>query len=208
MSQFVKHRKGWETVVCVATGPSLTVEQAELLKAPRAAGRIKVLGVNCAYQRAELDTLLAVDLQWWKRYHADVKARCPDVETVSQDASAHKQFQLTTRVRGSARKGLGTHEIHTGGNGGHAAVNLAFLWGARRIILLGYDMKLGPNGERHYHADHPAPCIQTQLFEAWIRRFESTAKDLKRMGVEVLNTTPGSALPWFPMADLAAALAT
>lgn len=204
--RFVKHRPGWETVVVVATGPSLTVEQCEQLKAPRAAGHIKVLGVNCAYQRAELDALYACDLMFWKTYIRDIRDRCPGLELVTQDASAHKTYNLTTRVRGSARDGLGHHEIHTGSNGGHAAVNLAYLWGARRIILLGYDMKTGPNGERHWHADHPRPCIQTQLFDQWIRRFKSTAADLENVGVSVCNCTPGSALPWFPKTSLEAAL--
>lgn len=200
--RFVKHRPGWETVVCVATGPSLTVEQCEQLKAPRAAGHIKVIGVNCAYQRAELDALLAVDLQFWKKYHRDIKQRCPGLELVTQCASSHKQFGLTTRIRGSARDGLGTHEIYTGGNGGHAAVNLAYLWGARKVMLIAYDMKLGPDGQRHFHPDHPAPCIQTQLFAHWIHRFQSTAKDLARLGVDVVNCTPGSALPWFRMSTI------
>ncbi len=192
--------------MCVATGPSLTVEQAEQLKAPRAAGRIKVLGVNCAYQLVELDALIAVDLMWWKKYHADVKARCPGLETVTQDASAHKQFGLTTRIRGSARDGLGTEEIRTGGNGGHAAVSLAFLFGAKKILLVGFDMRLGPNGEKHFHQDHPKPCIQTQLFSQWRKRFESTARDLKKLNIEVVNCTPGSALEWFPMSTIEEAL--
>lgn len=203
-----KHRPGWETVVCVATGPSLTVEQCEQLKAPRAAGHIKVIGTNCAYQCAELDALIAVDGNWWKNYIRDVRQRCPDLELVTQDAQAHKTYALTTRIRGSAREGLGTHEIHTGSNSGHAAVNLAYLWGARRIILLGYDMKAGRNGEKHFHPDHPRTCIQQQLFAQWIKRFESTAKDLERLGVAVWNCTPGSALPWFQRNEIGQLLAS
>lgn len=201
-----KHRPGWGTVVVVATGPSLTVEQCEQLKAPRAAGHIKVIGVNCAYQRAELDALLAVDLQFWKTYIRDIRQRCPDLELVTQDASAHKTYALTTRIRGSARDGLGITELHTGQNSGHTAVNAAFLFGARRIILLGFDMRLGPGGERHFHGDHPKNCVQSQLFDAWIRRFESTSKDLKRLGVDAVNATPGSALHWFRRATLEEAL--
>lgn len=203
-----KRRPGWETVVCVAGGPSLAEWQCDALKTPKAMGWVKVIGVNNAYQYGNLwlDALLAVDLQWWKKHHADVKKRRPGLELVTQCASSHKQFALTTRIRGSARDGLGTHEIHTGGNGGHAAVNLAYLWGAKRIILLGYDMKLGPRGEKHWHPDHPAPCIQTQLFDHWIKRFESTAKDLERLGVQVWNATPDSALPWFDRCDIEQAM--
>lgn len=208
MTRTVKLREGWETVVCVASGPSLSAEQLEPVRLAREAGRVRVVGVNNTYRLAPwVDVVFAVDLLWWKKHHADVKARAPRAETVTQDASAHKQFDLRTRIRGAASDGLGMHEIHTGGNGGHAAVNLAYLWGAKRIVLLGYDMKLGPNGERHWHADHPAPCIQTQLFDHWIRRFESTARDLKKLGIEVLNCTPGSALPWFKRCTIDEALA-
>lgn len=203
-----KPRAGWETVVCVAGGPSLSEYQVDELKTPKALGHIKVLGVNNAYQFGSLwlDALLAVDFLWWKKHHAAVKARHPGLETVTQDAPAHKQFELTTRVRGSSRPGLGRQEIHTGSNSGHAAVNLAYLWGARRIFLLGYDMRLGLNGERHWHPDHPQPCIQTQLFEQWIKRFESTAADLKKLGVQVFNCTPGSALPWFDRCEIEQAM--
>jgi hypothetical protein len=207
MNRLIKHRPGWETVVCVASGPSLNAKQLDHVRTAHARMQVRVIGVNSAYQAAPwIDALFACDLMWWKKHHADVKKRAPGVETVTQDASAHKQFALTTRIRGSARDGLGTMEIHTGSNGGHAAVNLAYLWGARRILLLGYDMKLGPEGQRHWHADHPAPCIQAQHFSNWIHRFESTARDLKKLGIEVLNCTPGSALPWFPMATIDEAL--
>lgn len=205
--RFVKHRPGWGTVVCIAGGPSLNAEQLAHVQATRGLDRVRVIGVNNAYQAAPwLDVVYACDLMWWKKYHADVKARAPQAETVTQDASAHKQYGLTTRIRGSARDGLGTQEIHTGSNGGHAAVNLAYLWGARRILLLGYDMKLSSDGRRHWHADHPAPCIQAQHFSNWIHRFESTARDLERLGIEVLNCTPDSALPWFDRATIQEAL--
>jgi hypothetical protein len=209
MNRLIKHRAHWHTVVCVAGGPSLTLEQLEVVHQARQAERVRVIGVNNAFQRAPwIDVVYACDLLWWKKHHAQVKALAPGAETVTQDASAHKQFALSTRVRGSAGDGLGREQIHTGGNGGHAAVNLAYLWGAQRILLLGYDMQLGPKGERHWHPDHPSPCIQTQLFAHWIKRFESTARDLKKLGVEVLNCTPGSALPWFPRCSIDEALAT
>ena len=202
-----KPRPGWETVVCIAGGPSLSDEQLQHVQRAREADQVRVIGVNNAYQRAPwLDAIYACDHLWWKKHHADIKRRELLCETVTQDAGAHKAFALHTRIRGAARDGLGQREIHTGGNGGHAAVTLAYLWGATRILLLGYDLKLGPNGERHWHPDHPKPCIQTQLFDHWIKRFESTAKDLKRLGVTVINCTPGSALPWFTRCSIEEAL--
>lgn len=203
-----KKRPGWETVVCVASGPSLNAEQLEHVRKAQQAGRVKVIGVNSVYKIAPwVDALLAVDLQYWRVHIKDIRATCnPCPELVTQDASAYKQFALDTRVRGCARDGLGIGQLHTGSNGGHSAANLAFLWGARRILLLGFDMRLGPKGEKHFHGDHPAPCVQSQLFKAWIHRFESTAKDFKKLGIEVINATPDSALPWFPRATIEEAL--
>lgn len=210
MKPLIKKRPEWcGTVVCIAGGPSLTQAQLDLVREARELDAVRVIGVNNAYQRAPwVDVIYACDLMWWKTYLPDIKRRGLACELVTQDASAHKQFQLTTRVSGSASDGLGIGEIHTGGNGGHAAVNLAYLWGAKRILLLGYDMKRGPEGERHWHPDHPKPLIQQQNFEQWIHRFKSTARDLEKLGIAVVNCTPGSALPWFPHADLGETLAT
>lgn len=216
MDRQPKHRPGWETVVCIAGGPSLNAEQLEHVREARERGQVRAIGVNRAYQAAPwLDALYACDLQWWKAYQHDGahgqgwrawRAQHPGAETVTQDAQAHKQFGLDTRIRGSARDGLGLHEITTGSNGGHAAASLAFLWGARRILLLGYDLKAGPNGERHWHADHPSPCIQQQNFSNWIHRWQSTARDLKKLGIAVWNVTPGSALDCFERKPLGEAL--
>lgn len=204
MNRYVKQRAGWaeRVAVCIASGPSLSDEQLAAVRAAREADDVRVIGVNNTYQRAPwIDAVLAVDLLWWKKHISAVRASGTTAELVTPDSNAEKAFHIT-RVRGSAADGLGLHELHIGGNGGHAALNLAYLWGARRILLLGYDMKLGPAGQRHWHADHPAPLIQDQLFAHWIKRFDSTARDLHRLGALVINCTPGSALHHFPHFDL------
>ncbi len=69
------------------------------------------------------------------------------------------------------------------------------------------DMQTGPHGEKHWHADHPKPMVQGQMFEEWIKKMGVLAKDLKAEGIEVVNCTPGSALKHFPMGDLEQELA-
>lgn len=94
--------------------------------------------------------------------------------------------------------------LHIGGNSGYQAVNLAVLGGANRILLAGYDMKMGPGGKRHWHGDHPAALSQFHAasLERWRAAFPSMLPDLQRLGVEVINCTPGSAIECFPFAKL------
>ena len=58
------------------------------------------------------------------------------------------------------RNGLGKRGLRVNGNSGAGAINLAYHFGARRILLVGMDMKPGPNGEKHWHPDHPKPLVQ------------------------------------------------
>ena len=78
--------------------------------------------------------------------------------------------------------------------------------GARRILLIGYDMR-EINGRKHWHPDHPAPCVQKQQFGEWIHKFRKLAEDLKAAQCEVINCTPKSALQCFPMGDMEQELA-
>ncbi len=93
-------------------------------------------------------------------------------------------------------------KLHCGGNSGYQAVNLAVLMGATRIALLGYDMRFGPNGEKHWHADHRDRNPEENRLAIWARAFETMDLDLKRAGVAVVNCTPGSAIACFPHADI------
>lgn len=97
--------------------------------------------------------------------------------------------------------------IHQGGNSGFQALNLAVLLGARRVLLLGFDLGRR-GGRRHWHGDHPGDLNNPDEtnFAWWRTAFAGAVPDLARAGVAVVNCTPGSALDCFPMAPLEAAL--
>jgi hypothetical protein len=86
-----------------------------------------------------------------------------------------------------------------GGNSGHGALNLAYLFGACRILLLGFDLT-GARGH-NWHAEHTAHANEAR-FSIWIERFGEAATELRRLGVEVLNCSPGSALTCFDFANV------
>ena len=108
----------------------------------------------------------------------------------TQDRAAAEQFQLS-HIQWEGKDGLGKRGLRVNGNSGAGAINLAYHFGARRILLVGMDMKPGPNGEKHWHPDHPKPLVQGQQFEEWRKKMGVLAVDLKTEGVTVVNCTPG-----------------
>lgn len=178
------------TCVVAASGPSLTPVQLP--------PDLRMIVTNDTHKMfPAADVLYACDFLWWKLNHK--VAGCKHHWT--QDRAAAERFGLNY-VRHESREGLGRTALRTGGNSGYGAVNLAYLFGAKRILLIGFDMKEGPKGEKHWHPDHPKPLVQKQQFHEWIHKFKALADDLKAAGVEVINCTPGSALKCFPTGDL------
>jgi hypothetical protein len=86
-----------------------------------------------------------------------------------------------------------------GGNSGHGALNIAFLAGAHRILLLGFDMTAARG--HNWHADHISHATEVR-YGIWISRFREAATELDRRGVEVLNCSPGSSLDCFDFSDV------
>jgi hypothetical protein len=88
-------------------------------------------------------------------------------------------------------------------NSGFQALNLAVLMGAARVLLLGFDMQLGPSGAAHFYPERgQVPSNYPRMIAA----FDGVSASLPA-GVEVLNCTPGSALTQFKQVDLAEAVA-
>jgi hypothetical protein len=194
-----------QTAVILAGGPSLTADQVMHVWACSHDDdpTTKVIAVNRCYTLAPwADVFYAGDYMFWKK-HIDRMKKVKGTHTQfwTQDRAAHEHFHLNY-VKGVNREGLGIGLLHTGGNSGAQAINLAFHWGCRRILLLGMDMKEGPKGEKHWHGDHEKDLVQKQTFAEWIHRFEKIAADLKARGCEVVNCSPGSALPWFRMSTI------
>lgn len=90
--------------------------------------------------------------------------------------------------------------LATGQNSGYQAINLAYLLGCRRVLLLGYDLQLGAGGREHWFGAHPVKTVPAH-FSAFLQNFARLARELPK-GFEVVNCTPGGALDCFPRALL------
>lgn len=200
-----RKRADWETraAVVIASGPSLTVEDCAAVRAARERDLVRVLAVSNAWKHTAgwADAHFAADRRYWRAYLGKMRAAGIPLERIwsscNQTAREGTQF-----VRATNRPGLGEHELHSGGNSGYMAVNLAYLWGARRIMLLGFDMQAGPAGEKHFDGDHPAPLVQVMPFASWVRAFDLMATDLAKRGAVVINCTRRTALACFRCAPL------
>lgn len=105
-----------------------------------------------------------------------------------------------TAIQGKGANGLGLEVIHHNQNSGAMAVNLAYLKGATRIILVGYDMK-NTDGKAHFFGNHPHEWGSPN-YAVYVQRFNYLATDLEREGVEVINCSRETALHQFRRASL------
>ena len=136
--------------------------------------------------------LYACDSEWWDMYHASIDF---EGEKWTQDKAAAAQYGLN-HVPGESSAGLGHDRVHFGSNGGYQAINLAYLFGAKRIILLGFDCK-DIDDKAHWFGQHPDGLIQRQPYDLWLNKYPGLAHDLAAEGVEVINCSMDSAIEWF-----------
>lgn len=189
------------TLVIVASGPSLVKSDIDYCR-PLA----DVWVVNDNYRLAVWSSLLyACDKKWWDCNIKDV-LRCFNGELWTRDRDAANQYGLNYIASINAT-GLSTTPglIHSGYNSGYQAINMAFLRGYRRIVLLGYDMKKGRDNRQHWFGEHSQPQMCVPLpFDTFIGAFEELATDAKILGLHIINCTRDTALEcfeWMPLKE-------
>jgi hypothetical protein len=178
-----------ETIVCVASGPSLIAADIA-----RVRGKARVVVINTSYKMAPwADVLYACDAKWWKWHKGapdfgglkfgmeKLCARWPDVMVLKNTGTEGLEVQ--------------PHGLRTGGNSGYQAINLAVHLGAARIVLLGYDLQR-TGGREHWHPDHPTKTRSP--YTQFVKRFSSLVAPLAELGIEVVNCTRQTALACFP----------
>jgi hypothetical protein len=151
----------------------------------------------------EADAMYACDDHWWALYIKEIRTAFKG-NLWTQSVPAGQKYGLNVWP-GQSIEGLGRYKIHFGGNSGHQAINLAFLLGAHKIILLGFDMQR-TNDQSHFFGDHPyhrhGQGAQPSQFTRWIVNMEGIARDLEFEGVQVINASRQTALRCFPTKEL------
>lgn len=213
------------TVVCIASGPSVTFDQLELVRAARERDEIRVAVVNDMYLVAPwADLHYFADAKWWKWHTEGLAKKWPwasfnaeQVRKAFESFAGQKVSIFNTGMAiadakvfmlhnyGSDKLSEKPNGIHTGSNSGYQVMNVVTLAGAKRILLVGYDMRF-TNGRSHSHNGHPHKMPENS-YRDFAKTFATMQPQLAKLGVEVLNCTPGSAITCFPKGDLASLLA-
>jgi hypothetical protein len=201
----VDRRWPGSTIVCLATGPSLTAEDVDYCR-----GKVPVIAVNDAYRLAPwADALIAADASWWHA-HQGVTSFAGEQWSIEHSSWARYdgRWPRIQRLQNTGEHGIETHPtgLRNGRNSGYLALNLAVLYGASRIVLLGYDM--GSKGRHsHFFGHHPGAMHQHSPYPMFIAKFETAVAPLKALGIAVVNCSRATALTCFPRGELRQVLA-
>lgn len=187
--------------VCIASGPSLTREQTDLVGLRHKFGGFKVIAVSDSWKWARYaNYIYACDRRWWDAYYHDVRT-LTDAKLYTMDRGAAVEHKLnwieSDKMHGLGRNGKIAHGQHSG----YQAINLAYLLGAKKILLLGYDCRY-IDDKRHFFGDHPKGWGNANRTQAWIHNYKTLAPELEKEGVEVINCSPGTAIKSFKTGDL------
>ena len=190
----------------VASGPSLIKEDIEKLKGQN------VIVINTTYKLAPWATVLyACDPKWW---HWNEGAKDFEGEKWTQYSGMGKEGRLKEYieknnledyklkyVKSVPNSGISEdpNYIYQGSNSGIQAINLAYHFGAREMVLLGFDMQQ-TNGKNHWHEDHPDKV--NAHWHRWLGLYEVVSNDAKRLGISIINCTRETALKCFEKQDL------
>jgi hypothetical protein len=180
--------------VCIASGPSLTLQDVLLVKAWREAAenRFVVVVNNCFKIAPWADILYAMDYRWWNVYADEVKATFFGERITCSQAYLPHQLVHAPRL----------WPWENFGNSGAGGVQVARFKGARRVVLVGYDCYR----KTHWHGDHPSPLYNCQSISVWPRQFQRLANKMKTRNVQVLNASRATALKCWPTIRLEDAL--
>ncbi len=163
----------------------------------------RVIAINRSFEvlpRAEV--VYFTDARFWGWFSANLLDHSGRLITAGR--VSHPRVE---RYRLTGAKGIDTKPgcLRHGNNSGFAAINLAYHFGAKRIYLLGYDFRYGPDERSHHHDGYPT-LHRERVFAKMLPYAEALAVDADRLGLHVWNVNPDSALRVFPFCTLQDAL--
>ena len=189
--------KMWPGATCyiLGGGPSLINTDFDIIK------RKRTIVTNNAYELAPWsEVLFFMDNHWFKQHEKRLASYHGIKVTIANQFKDRPGIKFLNR---GSKTMLSTapNMVNNGNNSGYAAINLAFLLGASKIILVGFDMKV-VDAQHNYHNEHTRKMKDNIYDKEYIPNFGSLVDPLAKAGIEILNATPDSALKCFPFVKL------
>lgn len=168
---------------------------------------VRVIAINDAHRLAPwADVLYSSDQRWYQHYEG-VPGFVGEKYGI-RPLRVPPEWRVTvlenTGIDGVERAPTG---LRNGRNSGFAAINLAVHFGAKRVLLLGYDMGVPPGKKSHWFGEHPERIRTSSPYPTFLAAFASMVDPLRRLGVTVINCSRETALETFPRQPLEEALA-
>ena len=221
-----------QTAVIIATGPSLSKSQLDLILSRHMAddSNVKVFTINNTYQiYPNTDVHLSCDGPWWRWYWNDPVlrwlARSNECEMFTWYPEFAEEFGINYIFGDEKKQGLSLDPgiVHINHGSGPMIFNLAVLFGVSKIVLIGHDMKFAkdyaPQKQhpgsipRHYFGEYPKklqhwPSVKVRqgvldgLIEVYTVIEQQFRSDVRLSSIDVVNCTPDTALTMFRQSEL------
>jgi hypothetical protein len=188
----------WKNQTCVlmASGPSLTAADVDLVKNYRMHGAmtLRTIAINdCGLARRLplaapwADILYAADQKWWRFY----QPAFTDLRVSGEKVDGVETQPLTMLARGEPMPRI-PGSVVSGDHSGFQALGLALSLGVSRIWLLGYDCG---GKRRNCHTGREPQFATRPPFENWIKKYKQAADEWPK--VEIVNCSADSAITVF-----------
>lgn len=197
--------------VLLASGPSLTQEDVNYCLGKAHIAAVNNAAFTCLHF---LEIFHAADHNWWDcpRYHKRIftEARQAELWTCSKTIEKrYKQYGVKSAniLPGTRRvpswgfsKDVGF--IYQNKYSGSQLPQIVSWKRPKLMVLLGYDMQYGPNGERHFHPDHPSAWNNVPNLDKdpiYMQAFDTMARQCQ---IKMVNCTRSTAIKTVERAKL------
>ena len=163
-----------------------------------------VIGINVAFLIGNwIDMVFFGDSNFFKNYQTQL-AEFPGLRVSSHPVTKAPYWikYVGRNINHSSGISPDPAKVSWNGNSGAAAISVAANAGAKRIFLLGFDMKLSKGNDQHWHDLYKRGKIEGKRikklpFNNHLLGFPQIATDAKKRGIEIINVNPDSAITQF-----------
>jgi len=185
------------TAYILGGGPSLNDVDLDLLKGK------KIIGVNnSTFLLPEINVCYFGDYKWVERYRERLERFGGLILTSCYEKWFKRDSWLAGHVKKLTRgkpKGIETEPGIIAWNkcSGLSAINLAYHFGCSKVVLLGFDMRV-VGDKKNFHDEYIGwENTPHDIYEKYLQCIPYIARDAEKIGLEIYNATPDSAITEF-----------